>query len=505
MDSKNMHKINEDEDIYVEKANDPQADAKTLRMGTESVPKLLLEFAIPSIIGMLVNSAYNIISAAFLGQAVGESGLAVTTAAFPPGILFMALAMLVGNGGNALAALRLGQGRKADAERVLGNTLTLAIIISVIIAGLCNIPACMNALLSLSSTTPAIYEQTRIYVWILSMGCIAQIVGMGINNFIRTAGAPNRALLTMVIGAVACIGFNYLFVMVLGWGVPGSALATVCGLSISMISVLWYFIVTPKSPLKLHAANMRLSAPMVREILTLGMASFLLQIAACVSNVAVNYQLVKYGALCPIGSETALAAIGVVNRLANLAFMPIVGISIAAQPLIGFNYGAGHINRVRKALGFAILYACVIGVIMWAATRIWPVQIVSLFGVENELLDLTIYALNVQMLAIPLVGVQVITCNYFQATGQPVKSIALSLTRQLIFLLPALFFMPLLAESLLNTYGLYGLYASWPFADFLSIFTSGGFLMWELRRLKRLERGEITDKYAGGGSAPKSA
>ena len=112
MDSKNMHKINEDEDIYVERAHDPQADAKTLRMGTESVPKLLLEFAIPSIIGMLVNSAYNIISAAFLGQAVGESGLAVTTAAFPPGILFMALAMLVGNGGNALAALRLGQGRK---------------------------------------------------------------------------------------------------------------------------------------------------------------------------------------------------------------------------------------------------------------------------------------------------------------------------------------------------------------------------------------------------------
>lgn len=501
MEKEELQKVSPDEEIYADKPAGSQADAKTLRMGTASVPKLLLEFAIPSIIGMLVNSAYNIISAAFLGQAVGEVGLAVTTAAFPPGILFMSLAMLVGNGGNALAALRLGQGRKDEAERVLGNTLTLAIIISVGIALLCNIPPCMSALLSLSSTTPAIYEQTRIYVWILSMGCITQIVGMGLNNFIRTAGAPNRALLTMVIGAVSCIGFNYLFVMVLGWGVPGSALATILGMSVSLVSVLWYFIVTPGAPLKLHARCLRLSLPLVKEILTLGLASFLLQIAACVSNVVVNYQLVKYGALCPIGSETALAAIGVVNRLANLAFMPIVGIAAAAQPLIGYNYGAGKIARVRKALACAVSFAFVIGVCMWLATRIWPEQIVSIFGVEDKLMDLTVFALFVQMLAIPLIGVQVIACNYFQATGQPLKSTVLSLTRQLLFLLPALFFMPVVAESLFGTYGLYGLYASWPFADFLSIFVSGSFLAWELRRLKRLERGELTDKYVGGGSA----
>ena len=500
MEKEELHRVTPDEEIYTDKPAGSQADAKTLRMGTASVPKLLLEFAIPSIIGMLVNGAYNIISAAFLGQAVGEVGLAVTTAAFPPGILFMALAMLVGNGGNALAALRLGQGRKDEAERVLGNTFVLAIIISLLIALLCNIPPCMEALLSLSSTTPAIHEQTRIYVWILSMGSVAQIVGMGINNFIRTAGAPNRALLTMVIGAVSCIAFNYLFVMVLRWGVPGSALATVCGLSVSMVSVLWYFIVTPNAPLKLHARDLRLSAPLVREILTLGLASFLLQIAACVSNVVVNYQLVKYGGLCPIGAETALAAIGVVNRLANLAFMPIVGIATAVQPLIGYNYGAGKIARVRKALACAVAFAFGIGVCMWLATRIWPEQIVSVFGVEDKLMELTVYALFVQMLAIPLIGVQVIACNYFQATGQTLKSTVLSLTRQLLFLLPALFFMPVLAETFFNTYGLYGLYASWPFADFLSIFVSGSFLAWELRRLKRLERGEITDKYAGGGA-----
>lgn len=500
MEKDELHRVTPDEEIYTDKPAGSQADAKTLRMGTASVPKLLLEFAIPSIIGMLVNGAYNIISAAFLGQAVGEVGLAVTTAAFPPGILFMALAMLVGNGGNALAALRLGQGRKDEAERVLGNTFVLAIIISLLIALLCNISPCMEALLSLSSTTPAIHEQTRIYVWILSMGSVAQIVGMGINNFIRTAGAPNRALLTMVIGAVSCIAFNYLFVMVLRWGVPGSALATVCGLSVSMVSVLWYFIVTPNAPLKLHARYLRLSAPLVREILTLGLASFLLQIAACVSNVVVNYQLVKYGGLCPIGAETALAAIGVVNRLANLAFMPIVGIATAVQPLIGYNYGAGKIARVRKALACAVAFAFGIGVCMWLATRIWPEQIVSVFGVEDKLMELTVYALFVQMLAIPLIGVQVIACNYFQATGQPLKSTVLSLTRQLLFLLPALFFMPVLAETFFNTYGLYGLYASWPFADFLSIFVSGSFLAWELRRLKRLERGEITDKYAGGGA-----
>lgn len=501
------------EEVSAEGGKGPQAPAKggkgsvgahgnerTRRMGTASVPLLLLEFAIPSIIGMLVNGFYNVISAAFLGQAVGSVGLAVTTAAFPITIIFMALAMLVGNGGNALAALRLGEGRRDEAELTLGNTVTLAIIIAVVIAVVTSIPPCMDALLVLSSATdPEISEHTRIYVWILSLGVIFQIVGMGINNFIRTAGAPNRALVTMVVGAVSCIVFNYLFVMVFGWGIPGSALATILGQAVSCISVLWYFLFTPGVPMQIKKSCMKLEGPVVKEIITLGMASFLLQICNSISNLVVNHQLVFYGDLSMLGAQNAMAAIGVVGRLAGISFMPIIGVSVAAQPLLGFNYGAGNIARVKKTLGFAILYATIIGTLLWGITRLWPYEIVGLFGVESDLLDLTVYVLHVQMLLMPVIGFQICTSNYFQATGQPIKSIALSLTRQLLFLIPALLLLPIVGPMIVDVDGLGALFASWPTADFLAVFTAVAFLVLELRRLGRIERGEIKDRFVGEG------
>ena len=494
-----MDEEQQEQQQAVQEEDRSHGNKKTQRMGTASVPLLLLEFAIPSIIGMLVNGLYNVISSAFLGQACGSVGLAVTTAAFPITIIFMALAMLVGNGGNALAALRLGEGRRDDAELTLGNTCTLAIIIAVAVGVFASIPPCMDLLLAISSATdPEIYEGTRIYVWILSLGVIFQITGMGINNFIRTAGAPNRALVTMVVGAVSCVILNYLFVMVLGWGIPGSALAAVLGQAISCISVLWYFLFTPGVPMQIKAKCMRLDAPVVKEILTLGTASFLLQMCSCVANLLVNHQLVVYGALSAYGAQNAMAAIGVVNRLAGIAFMPIIGVSAAAQPLIGYNYGAGNIPRVRKTLGFAILYAIVMGVLLWSVTRLWPYQIVSLFGVEADLMDLTVYVLHVQMLLIPVIGLQVCTSNYFQATGQPAKSIALSLTRQLLFLIPALLLLPIVGPMFFDVDGLSALFASWPTADVLAVFTSSAFLLWELKRLGRIERGEITDRFVGG-------
>lgn len=480
-------------------ASRKQGDSRTVRMGTAPVPSLLLEFAIPSIAGMLINGCYNVISSIFLGQAMGAPGLAVTTAAFPAMIIFMALAMMVGNGGNSLAALRLGQGKKADAELTLGNTVTLGLIISAFVLVFVSIPPCMDLLLSISSATDEIHDLTRNYVWILGAGVAFQIIGLGVNNFIRTAGAPNRALVTMLIGAFSSIFFNYLFVMVFGWGVEGSALATVVGWALSCASVLWYFMVTKGVPLKLRARYLRLEAPVVKEILTLGMASFLLQTANCVANLVVNYQLVKYGSMLPIGAENALASIGVVGKVAGIAFMPIVGVASSAQPLLGYNYGAGKLSRVRQTLGFAVLYAFILGVIIWAITRIWPTQIVGAFGVADDLMDLTLFALEVQMLLIPVIGLQVTSSNYFQATGQPAKSVFLSLIRQVLYFIPALLILPEVLPGILGIDGLNAIFASWPVADGLSVITGAIFIAVEMRRLGRIERGEITDKYVGGG------
>lgn len=474
-----------------------KGDQRTARMGTGSIPKLIIEFAIPSIVGMLVNGAYNVIDSIFLGQAMGEIGLSVATAAMPLMAIFMAIGMLIGNGGNALAALRLGEGKKDEAEKSLGNTVGLGIVAAVIVFALANIPPCMEALLSLSSVTPQIHDYTYSFVYIISAGLIFQVIGMGVNNFIRTAGAPNRALGTMLIGAFSCIGLNYLFVMVLGMGVIGSALATVSGQAISCICVLWYFIITKDVAFKLHLKYLKLEATVVGFILSLGAASCILQLAMSLINFLTNYLLVLYGAQSPLGAEAALASIGVVQRCAMFTVLPIIGTAVAIQPLLGYNYGASLIKRVRATLGYGILAATILGVVMWILIHVFAVNIVGFFGIRDDSLrDFTVFALNVQLLMLPVVGLQIVSSHYFQATGQPMKSIILSLTRQVLFLIPLLIVLPVILPSLVPSLtSLDAIYFAVPIADFLAIVTSAAFVLGELKRLKGIEEGTIKAKF----------
>ena len=469
------------------------ADAKVLRMGTGSIPKLILEFAVPSVCGMMVNGAYNLISSVFLGQAMGETGLAIATAANPTMIIFLGLSLLVGLGGNALCALRLGEGRKDLAEQTLGNTVTLSFILWALILFIAFCPFTVEMLLSLSSATDDIRPYARTFVQILSLGFVFQCVGAGVNNFIRTAGAPNRALLTMVIGAVSCTAFSYLFVMVLGWNVPGSALATVCGQAVSAATVVWYFTRTKNVPIRLRLSCMRFHARTIGKIMLLGMASFAVQIGAFVVGLVSNYVLVKYGALSPIGSEDALASIGVVQRIALFTVMPILGVSGAIQPLLGFNYGARNISRVRKTLAWGIGVATGIALFFWLFVHLLSTPIVEVFGITKPaLVEFTIFALNVQLFLLPVVGFQIVGSNYFQATGQPIKSTILTLTRQVIFLIPLYFVLPELLPVLFPQYlGLDAIYFACPISDFLAIFTTAVLLVFELRRLRRIENGEI--------------
>lgn len=467
------------------------------RMGSGSIPKLVVEFAIPSIVGMLVNGSYNLLSSIFLGQAMGSIGLSVMTVANPVMVMFIAVSMLVGAGGNALAALRLGQGRHEEAERTLANTVTLSIFIWLGLAVLVSIPPVLDWLLTISSSTEEVRPYAAQFIQIISYGFIFQCIGTGVNNFIRTAGAPNRALLTMVIGAVSCTALNYLLVLVLGWEVFGCALATIGGQALSMISVLWYFLKTPNAAMKLRHEYMGLRRDIVKMIVTLGLASFAIQIGATLFNFAINYQLAFYGSMHPLGAEAALASIGVVQRVALFAVLPLVGVSIAIQPLLGYNYGAHKFDRVKKTVIVGVIGATAIATLMWAAIHIWPQQIVALFGIQDPALqEFTEFALQVQMMLLPLVGFQIVCSNYFQATGQPSKSIFLSLSRQVLFLIPLLFILPPLAPTLFQQFtGLDCLYFAVPVADFLAIFTTLVFMGWEWRRMGKLERGEIASRF----------
>lgn len=474
----------------------PKRDDKVTRMGTASIPRLIVEFAIPSILGMLVNGAYNVIDSIFLGQAMGDIGIETMTIANPIMIVFMAIALLIGVGGNALAALRMGEGKRVDAEYSLGNTFVLCIIASAIVA-LCALnPYILDWLLTLSGATDAVRGYSESFLRIICLGFFFQCVGMGINNFIRTAGAPNRALMTMVVGAVACTIFNYLFVIQLGWGVEGSAYATVCGQAISCVTVLWYFVFTKGVPMRLRPRFMVPKPRVMLTILSFGLASFFVQAGMAVVSFVINNLLVIYGSVSPLGEDLALTSIGVVQRLGMFAVLPIIGVSVAIQPLIGYNYGAGLIERVRKTFWYGSLGATLIGVLIWVVIHLFPDPIVRVFGIsEGALVDFTVFALKVQLFMLPFIGFQIVGSNYFQATGQPLKSVILTLTRQILFLLPLLFILPeILPQVLVQFTSLDALYFATPFADTLSIFTTAIFIGIEMRRLSRLERGEIEKK-----------
>lgn len=463
-------------------------DDKVLRMGTASIPRLITEFAIPSVVGMLINGSYAIIDSVFLGHAVGEIGLSAMTVANPIMIVFMALAMLIGNGGNALAALRLGEGKREDAERALGNVVSLSLIVSVAVLFIGWNPWLVNAVLDLASATPDVRPYAQTFIQILCAGFFLQCIGMGVNNFIRTCGAPNRALGTMVIGLVGSVAFNALLVLGLGWGVTGSAVATVLGWACSCVAVLWYFCGPKETPLRLRVAAMRPSFAMDRTILAFGLPSFCVQAGMAIVNFVINFQLVRYGALTPIGSEDALAAIGVVQRIGQFSVMPLIGISIALQPLLGFNYGARNVTRVRKTLWYGIGAASSISLLMFAIVELFAVPIAQAFGISHDgLVDFTAFAIRVQFVMLPFVGFQIVSSNYFQATGQPAKSVFLTLTRQILFLVPLLYLMPVVLPQMAPQFtGLDALYFAAPVADFLSIFTTAIFVAWEMRRLRRM-------------------
>ena len=469
---------------------------KVNRLGTGNIWPLIIEFAIPAIIGMLVNAAYNLISAAFLGQALGTIGVSVTQVAQPIMTVCLAIAMMVGAGGNALCALRLGEGKHDDAEYVLGNTVNLSVIIAIFVAIMAAIPPVLDGLLSISSATDEIRPYAATYIRIICFGFVLQCIGFGVNNFIRTAGAPNRALLTMVIGAGVCVVCNYLFVIQFGWGVAGSACATLVGQGASCVSVLWYFIFTKGVPLKLHMHCLPPKGAIIVQILTLGAASFCVQIAAAILNFATNYLLVTYGAQSAIGESAALASIGLVQRVAMFAVMPLIGVSTAIQPILGFNYGAKLFKRVRTTLYNGAILATGIAIFMFVLVHLFPNQIIGIFGLTDpELMNFAVYALKVQLLMLPIVGAQIVGSNYFQATGQPTKSIILSLSRQVLILLPLMFFLPTWLPTFTSLTGLDSICVAMPVADFLSFVLTLIFVLIELRRLKHVENHEPAPQY----------
>ncbi len=453
------------------------------RLGTDSIGKLLLEFSIPAIVSMVFNTLYNVVDTAFLGHAVGDTGVAVMTVALPVMTILMGFSMLAGQGGNALAAIQLGQKKGDIVERTLGNTAVLLVGISAIVA-VCAV-VFIDPILVAIATPDEIYQETKSFVQIICVGSVFLSVGMGLNNFLRTAGKPNLALVTMVFGTVMCIVFNYVLVMVLGFGVVGSAFATVLGQACGMVPVVAYFAGYKDAPFRLRISCCRPDFRLMGRIMMLGIASFAMQVASTVVGIVFNKVVSVYGALDPIGVKGALAAVGVAQKAAGLAFTPLIGLIMGAQPIIGYNYGAQNWQRVLSTLKLASIVGICIGSGFFALANLIPTPIVHLFGVEGELEAFAAQSLRIYAIMLPLVGYQIVGASYFQSSGQPIKAAILELTRQVLFLIPLYIILPPVLTSVFGMSGLMGIIIAVPVSDALAIIVTTVFVVVEVRKLRQ--------------------
>lgn len=436
-------------------------------LGEEKISALLWKFSLPAITGMVVNAFYNVIDSIFVGRGVGEIGLTAVTLAFPVMIVLMGFGMLVGVGAAAVVSLRMGEKKEKEAEKILGNAFTLSMILSLILTF--SILLFLDPVLILLGAEPDVLPYARDFTRIIVLGSIFMYVGFGLNNIVRAEGNPRMAMSTTLISAGLNILLNPLFIFTFHLGIGGSALATVVSQAVSAVWVLLYF-VRGKSVLRLRKKNFWLDRKIVSSIFQIGMSPFLMQIASSLTTILFNYTLLRYS------GELAVASIGIINRMAMLMLMPIFGISQGLQPIIGYNYGAGNYSRVIKALKIAIIAASVFSTAGFLIIQIFDQEIIMLFNDSPELILLGSEAMRINLCMLPVIGFQIIGANYFQAVGKAGYAIVLSMSRQLIMLIPLLLVLP-------KVFGLHGVWLASPISDFSAALLTGIFLFRELRKL----------------------
>lgn len=437
------------------------------QLGENKISQLLMKFSIPAIVGMLVSSLYNVIDRIFVGNSAGPLAIAGIAICFPLQLIVLSFSLLIAFGANAKVSIRLGEGKKDEAEHIMGNAFTLLIILSILVTvfGL----IFLEPLLKLFGSSDEVLPYSKAYMQIIVSGTFLQLVGFGMNNFIRGEGNPKIAMLTNLIGAVLNTIFCPILIFGFKLGIRGSALAAILGQSVSFIWVLHYFIFG-KSLLKFHKKNFKLNRKILGDIFSLGSAQFFVQLSTSVVNLVLNKSLVKYG------GDFAVSGMGIVTSIQALIQMPIIGIAQGVQPIIGYNYGAKKLGRVKEALKLSIIVASLIGILGFILVEVFPSPIVSLFNNDVQLKEFAVFAMRVFLLMFPLLGFQVVGSNYFMAVGRPKPSVLLGLSRQVLILIPAVLILPMFFK-------LHGVMIAGPVADFGAFILTG---IWILKEWKQL-------------------
>ena len=453
-----------------------------LSLGTDSLSRLLFRYALPAIIAQVAASLYNIVDSIFIGQGVGPlaiSGLALT---MPMMNLTAAFGAMIGAGSAALTSIRLGQGNKPAAERILGNVVLLNVVLGVVLMafGLAYLDELLYFFGAGDQTLPCARGCMRIILY----GNVITHLFHGLNCMLRVAGYPNKAMNITIIAVVLNAILDAVFILWLKWGIAGSAWATVIAQMLAVV-VQWIHFSDAKSFLRFRSEAFRFRWDIIKNIITVGMAPFMIQSCACVVVILVNNTLGEYG------GDLSIGAYGIANRVAFLFTMVVMGFTQGMQPIVGYNYGARAYDRVLKTLWMTVGWSVATTTFGFLLCEVFPYQVVRIFvsedgsGSATEPIEASARGLRILVLMLPLVGFNIVAGNLFQHIGKPKRAILLSVSRQMLFLVPLIYFLPRYMAA-------DGVWYSIPIADLLSTLLAALLLFQQIRKFKQSHSSEVS-------------
>ena len=439
-----------------------------LELGQKPVGRLLWQYALPAIVAMTASSLYNIIDRAFIGQVVGPEAIAGLGITFPFMNLSAAFGAAVGVAASTCISVKLGQKDYKTAENLLGNTVTLNLIVGFLFMVVCLL--FLNPILRFFGASDATLPYAREFMIVILLGNMVTHMYFGMNAVLRAAGKPRHAMYATLF----TVGMNILlviaFVWWFRWGIRGAALATVTSQSLALCWQMWIFS-DQRELLHLKRGIYKLKANLVRNIIAIGISPFLMNVTSCVIVIFMNNQFVRYG------GDMAVGAYSIANSMAMVFFMFVMGMNQGMQPIVGYNYGAEKFDRMLRCLWLTIAVATSILLVGWALAMLFPMQIARIFTTDETLLQLSARGIRLDMLVFPIIASQAVITNFFQCIGKVKISIFLSLTRQLLMLLPLAYLLPLWMD-------LDGVWYSMPASDFGSFAMTLPILWWYLRKLR---------------------
>lgn len=447
-------------------------DERTYRLEHESIRKLLIHYTTPAIVGTMVSALYNVVDRIFIGQSVGDYGIAGLALTFPVMIFMQAFGMLVGTGAATRVSILLGEKNADSAERILGNAIILTLILQIAII----VPTMiwLEPMLLLFGGSERTIPYAAEYLYIIVPGNIFASLAMSYNAVMRASGYPRKAMYTMIIGAVLNTILDALFIYGLDWGIAGAAWATVISMAVSAAFVMHHFF-QDTSLVRFRRRNLQISRSQIMAIASIGISPFAVQLLGSLSNVLINRGF-KGAALSPEAADQAIGALGIVNSYAMIGFMLMLGISQGLQPIVGYNHGAGLQHRVFKASAVAIVANALVGIVFTTTVLLIPEFISSVFTKNGAIYDASVNAFTMCFYGFTFVGTQVVATQFFQSIGHVHKAFWLSISRQALFLIPLLIILP-------QILGINGVWISLPTSDTLAGLLGLALMYHHFRRL----------------------